>query len=184
MPKNVPGNDVEAGPSILRNPDPSGFPPLDTSVLNKFCPDWVSPPGDTIRDLLSEQQMSPEDLAQKMGIGLDSLTLLLEGRSELTSTYAESLARIFENSTTFWENRELHFRQGLARMPLVLFERHQPYYQSTATVPEYPVRVKTGTVLLATQVPMGDKAWGLEYPEDYIGIRVELENLGSANPVP
>ena len=40
-------------------------------MKNKFSPDWVSPPGETIQDILDERSKSLEDLQElKRAIGV------------------------------------------------------------------------------------------------------------------
>ena len=38
-----------------------------TEVLQTFTPDWISPPGDTIADLIEEREWSQADLAKRLG---------------------------------------------------------------------------------------------------------------------
>ena len=37
-------------------------------VTQDFQPDWVSPPGDTIIDLMDEHGISDEELSKKIGL--------------------------------------------------------------------------------------------------------------------
>lgn len=49
-----------------------------------FLPDWVSPPGETILDLMNEKAWTQVELAQKLGYTLKQLKLLIEGKVSLT----------------------------------------------------------------------------------------------------
>lgn len=81
----------------------------------KFEPDWASPPGDTIKELLHGRQMSTDDLAARTGLPAGFLGLLLTGDAELTPDIAVQMERVFGGSTAFWERREADFRAALRR---------------------------------------------------------------------
>lgn len=83
---------------------------------NKFEPDWASPPGDTIKDMLEEKHMSAKDLADAMGIGMKRMDGLLEGSEIITGTIAEKLYQVLGVSARFWVSREEHYRKALHRL--------------------------------------------------------------------
>lgn len=78
-----------------------------------FDPDWVSPPGDTLRDILDEKSISVKKLAHLLDDTVEFATALLKGSAEITDTVAEKLAIAFGPSVKFWKNRELRYREGL-----------------------------------------------------------------------
>lgn len=81
----------------------------------EFDPDWVSPPGHTLRDLLAARDLTVTDLSEVINRSEQDTRDLLEGTLELTYDMAERLAAAFGTSTTFWVRREAHYRKGLAK---------------------------------------------------------------------
>jgi HTH-type transcriptional regulator / antitoxin HigA len=80
-----------------------------------FSPDWASPPGDTIRDLLSERGISLQSLAENLGLAEPTLRELLVGNVALTLSLARGLARTLGASPEFWMCRDVLYREDLAR---------------------------------------------------------------------
>lgn len=82
-------------------------------VTQEFQPDWVSPPGDTIIDLMDEHGLSDEELSRKIGLSLDRGQQLLEGKIRLNALLASKLEELFSVSTDFWIKREDAYRQQI-----------------------------------------------------------------------
>jgi HTH-type transcriptional regulator / antitoxin HigA len=78
----------------------------------QFDPDWASPPGETIADLLEERGWTQEQLAQKMEIPADQVASLLVGNQPITIELARRLERTIGGSATFWLTRESNFRRN------------------------------------------------------------------------
>lgn len=75
--------------------------------MTKFRPNWVSPPGHTIRDLVAERFEGDDRLvAEKLGLTLDELSDLYEGQKRITFMIAGRLRDVFGISKKFWRNRE------------------------------------------------------------------------------
>ena len=60
--------------------------------MDSFSPDWCSPTGDTVLELMEDQGVSREDLASYLEIGIDELESILYGEKPLTTKIAISLA--------------------------------------------------------------------------------------------
>jgi len=73
----------------------------------------LSPPGDTIQDLMNEWGYSTEELARRLGCPEDHLRYLINGEVPLTDRMAESLSRVLGSSKEFWINREKNYRENL-----------------------------------------------------------------------
>jgi Plasmid maintenance system antidote protein len=56
-----------------------------------ILPDFISPPGDTIADLIDDLGMTPAELADRMGYTLESVKLLLVGKASVTKETALKL---------------------------------------------------------------------------------------------
>jgi plasmid maintenance system antidote protein VapI len=83
---------------------------------DSFEPDWVSPPGATVRNLLDERGCTINDFARAVHRGTQEVSRLLYGHDQLTQDWAEQLARTLGASPTFWLRREEQYRRDVARL--------------------------------------------------------------------
>ena len=81
-----------------------------------FAPDWTSPPGDTITDILDQRHMSPGDLAQRIGMTSDFVDSLIRGGTPITIALARRLEEVLGSTRGFWMSRDFHYRETLARI--------------------------------------------------------------------
>ena len=72
-----------------------------------FEPDWRSPPGDTIKEIMQERGLSPADLVT----GLKFVDDLLDGSQEITPNIAKRLSNFLGASQEFWLARDAHYRR-------------------------------------------------------------------------
>lgn len=82
--------------------------------LTNFNPDWLSPPGDTIADILEEQRVSPDEFARRIGRTRDFATSLLRGNTAIDEQTAKLLSSALGATEMFWVNREHQYRVALA----------------------------------------------------------------------
>ena len=66
--------------------------------MSDFKPDWVSPPGDTISEIMKERGLIEKDLSKAIGIDAESL---LNGTAPLTSGMAVALSNFLGSSLVF-----------------------------------------------------------------------------------
>jgi addiction module HigA family antidote len=78
-------------------------------------PDWISPPGETILDVLEERGWTQADLAERMGYTRKHINLLIKGAAGITEEAALKLERVLGSNAGFWLNREAQYREILAR---------------------------------------------------------------------
>jgi HTH-type transcriptional regulator/antitoxin HigA len=81
----------------------------------RFEPDWVSPPGETISELLEERGWSQDELAQRIDYSAKHVSQLINGRVPLTDDAAVRLSSVLGVSVGFWLTREAQYRERLAR---------------------------------------------------------------------
>jgi plasmid maintenance system antidote protein VapI len=86
--------------------------PLDAP----FEPDWASPPGETIEELLESREATTDDLARRLNLTRDQMNDLMKGTLPLTERIATDLCSVLGGSVQFWINRENQYRQDLARL--------------------------------------------------------------------
>ncbi len=78
-------------------------------------PDWISPPGETILDVLEERGWTQADLAERMGYTRKHINQLIKGAAGITEEAALKLERVLGSTAGFWLNREAQYREALAR---------------------------------------------------------------------
>lgn len=80
---------------------------------NKFQPNWASPPGDTIKDILRDRSMPLAEFARSLGETSSGADALLRGHVELTVKHAKKLESLFGAPYSFWLTREAQYRNDL-----------------------------------------------------------------------
>ena len=88
---------------------------MSDSVQNQYAPEEVSPPGDTLRDLLSERGLTQSELATRMGRPKKTVSEIVNGKAAITVDTALQLELVLGVPAAFWNTREQHYRQYLAR---------------------------------------------------------------------
>jgi len=86
-----------------------------TEETTTFQPDWVSPPGETIADLLEERDWTQKDLAARLGYSRKHVSQLVTGKAPVTEDTALRLERVLGSTASFWLSREARYRERLAR---------------------------------------------------------------------
>ena len=81
-----------------------------------FKPDWVSPPGDSIVDMLEERDWTQAELAQRIGYTTKHVNQLIKGKVPLTEDAAIRLERVIGGMAGFWLAREAQYREQCARL--------------------------------------------------------------------
>ena len=80
-----------------------------------FMPDWASPPGDTLDDLLDERAMTQTELAERLGVSLKHVNRVVKGAASMSAEFALGLEKVFGVPASFWMTREAHFQSDRAR---------------------------------------------------------------------
>lgn len=80
-----------------------------------YSPDYLSPPGETLEDLLEEQGMTQAELAERTGLSRKTINEIVKGKAPITSDTALQFERVFDVPARFWSIREQQYREGLAR---------------------------------------------------------------------
>lgn len=81
-----------------------------------FAPNWASPPGETIRDVLSARGLSIVDFANHVGKSSEYVSSLLTGKVQICTDIAREMSRCLGASETFWLTREKNYQAALLRI--------------------------------------------------------------------
>lgn len=80
-----------------------------------FRPDYLSPPGETLRDRLSELSLTQAELAARTGFSTKHVNQIMQGFAPITLETAIVLERITGMPAGFWNRREADYREALLR---------------------------------------------------------------------
>lgn len=89
---------------------------MSSESLNTFSPNWVSPPGETILDVLEERGWSQAEFAVRVGFTKKHVNKLVNGSATISDDTAIRLERVLGGTASFWLTREVHYRVTLARI--------------------------------------------------------------------
>jgi HTH-type transcriptional regulator / antitoxin HigA len=88
------------------------------NLASAFQPDWISPPGETIADILRRKRMPLTDFAKKVELQDDAAKALIGGSIAIDENLAARLEAALGPSAAFWMAREVQFRSDSERLPL------------------------------------------------------------------
>jgi HTH-type transcriptional regulator/antitoxin HigA len=88
---------------------------MNDSLKNQYVPNSVSPPGETLLEVLNERGMSQADLAERTGRPTKTINEIIKGKSAITPETALQFELVLGVSASFWNTREQHYREALAR---------------------------------------------------------------------
>lgn len=82
------------------------------SALDEFRPRWASPPGDSIRTALAQQDWDIRRLSAELEVSESVTAGLLDGSTRVTMDLARRLADSLGGSTRFWMLRDAKYCQS------------------------------------------------------------------------
>jgi addiction module HigA family antidote len=85
-------------------------------IQNRYKPDYVLPPGETLAETLDAIGMTQVDLAERTGHARKTINEIIRGKAALTPETALQLERVLGVPASFWNNLERDYREGVARL--------------------------------------------------------------------
>lgn len=73
------------------------------------------PPGETIKELLTEQGMNQKEFAKRMGLSEKHVSHLINGKVHLTIDVAVDLEYVLGPSAKFWMSLEANYQEDLLK---------------------------------------------------------------------
>ncbi len=95
--------------------DGGSKPPISKSLERDIMEYVNSPPGDTIKDFLEENNMTEVDLSIKLGYVLSDVKSLLNGELHIDKDMAYRLGNVIGPNKDFWERRESFYRRSFLK---------------------------------------------------------------------
>lgn len=99
----------------------------------KYIPERISPPGETIRDILEDIGMSQADLARHMGRPPNKINQIVNGKKEITADTALELESVLGLPASFWMNREQNYQLALSAR-----KQHEAQQEACIKAKEFP----------------------------------------------
>lgn len=85
-----------------------------TEQTQAFKPNWISPPGHTVLDLMEDRGWTQVGTAKRLGLSTKHLNQLIKGKVPLTDETALRLTHVFGGKVGFWLRHEAHYRELLS----------------------------------------------------------------------
>lgn len=89
-------------------------------MTNEFKPDYVSPPGDTIREIMRDNEITPTDIMEHCGIELAEFCRLILGGLKITDDIAEGLENASNVPAKFWLKRQFNYDEFKKTEPVTI----------------------------------------------------------------
>jgi HTH-type transcriptional regulator / antitoxin HigA len=80
-----------------------------------FDPDYAIAPGETLRETLETKGLLQSDLCIRSGLNPKTVSDILNGSAPITLETADKFELVLGMPARFWNNRELRYRESLAR---------------------------------------------------------------------
>jgi len=87
---------------------------VETSY-RRYQPDFVSPPGETLRETIEAWDITQAALAERTGKTVKAINEIVQGKSAITPETALQLERVLGVPAAFWLNREARYQEHRAR---------------------------------------------------------------------
>jgi addiction module HigA family antidote len=85
-------------------------------IQNEFVPDVVTPPGDTLQEIIDTIGMTKAELADRIGKTAKFINDIINHHATITPTTAMELEKVLGTPASFWNNRERRYRESIARL--------------------------------------------------------------------
>lgn len=90
--------------------------PMAIKTTHTFEPDYTVPPGETLEEFMRLRGMTQVELADRMGLTVQTLNRILQGEEPITYEIANKLGDVTDYPAQFWNNLEAQYRQQLVKM--------------------------------------------------------------------
>ncbi len=88
---------------------------MGKKVKNEFLPDYVSPPGDTLRETIESIGMTQAELAARSGRPVKTINEIIRGKAQIIPETAIQLEKVLGIPASFWNLRQSRYDEYIAR---------------------------------------------------------------------
>lgn len=89
---------------------------MTNRVQNEYQPDVVTPPGQTLQEILDTTGMTKAELAERIGKTPKHVGDIIKHGAPITPATAMELEKALGTPAGFWNNRERRYRESIARL--------------------------------------------------------------------
>jgi addiction module HigA family antidote len=139
---------------------------MNNSVQNQYAPDFVTPPGETLQEILEDRGMTQAELADRTGRPKKTINEIIKGKAAITPETALQFELVLGVPASFWNNREQVYREFLARQAEIkALEEYIPWMR------KFPIN---------SMIKLG---WLQKHSEPVYQIEELLRYFGVASPI-
>jgi len=88
---------------------------MSKTIKNRYNPDYISPPGETLQEILEEKGMAQDELAKQIGKTKAIVNEIINDKAAITPDIALQLEMVLGIPASFWNNRDRQYQEFLAR---------------------------------------------------------------------
>src|SRR5271157_5474234 len=88
---------------------------MSNLIQTEYTPDVVSPPGETLQEVLEERGMTQVELAERTGRPIKTISEIINAKTAITTETALQLEKVLGVAARFWINRERNYQEWTAR---------------------------------------------------------------------
>lgn len=88
---------------------------MNSERKTEYMPDYVSPPGSTLAEVMENLGISQQELADRSGRSRKTINEIVQGKSPITAETAIQFERVLGIPAHFWVARESKYRAWLAK---------------------------------------------------------------------
>ncbi len=88
---------------------------MTDKITSAYRPDVVTPPGETLKEIIDHIGMSKVELADRIGKTPKTVGEIIKHSAPITPSTAMELENVLGVPSSFWNNRERRYRESLAR---------------------------------------------------------------------
>ncbi len=97
---------------------------IKKSIKNEYIPDYVSPPGELLSELLECYDMTQKQLAERIGKVPKTINEIVKGKSSISPDMALHLEKVFDVKAATWNSLDKSYQEYLVEVKeLKNFER-------------------------------------------------------------
>lgn len=148
---------------------------------NQYCPDEVSPPGETLLEVLEERGLTQAELAERTGRPRKTINEIVRGKAAITPETALQLEKVLGVPASFWNARESKYREFLAKR-----SEAEQFGRELAWIDNFPLREMKKYGLIPAQSNKMDvlysllRFFGIASPEQWQSVWYKAAFQGAA----